>query len=119
MIDVIIPAYNCSATLGRTLASLVAQTDSNFNIIIVDDCSTEDIKSIIDNYINTLSITYVRNQENLGCGMSRQIGIDNSINDFFCFLDSDDMFMPYTIETFNAIIRSNPDTEMIHSYFYE
>ena len=119
MIDVIIPAYNCSATLGRTLSSLVAQTDSNFNTIIVDDCSTEDIKSIIDNYINTLSITYVRNQENLGCGMSRQVGIDNSTNDFFCFLDSDDMFMPYTVETFNAIIQSNPETEMIHSYFYE
>ena len=119
MIDVIIPAYNCSATLGRTLASLVAQTDSNFNTIIVDDCSTEDIKSIIDNYINTLSITYVRNQENLGCGMSRQVGIDNSTGEFFCFLDSDDMFMPYTIEVFNTLIKKNPNTEFVHSHFYE
>ena len=50
MIDIIIPAYNCSQTLNRTLGSLVAQTDSNFKVIIVDDCSTENIKPIIDRY---------------------------------------------------------------------
>ena len=47
MINIIIPAYNCSSTLGRTLSSLVAQTDTSFEVIVVDDCSTEDIKSII------------------------------------------------------------------------
>jgi glycosyltransferase involved in cell wall biosynthesis len=61
MINVIIPAYNCCLTLGRTLSSLVAQTDENFEVIIVDDCSTEDIKSIVDDYSNKLNITYIRN----------------------------------------------------------
>ena len=119
MINVIIPAYNCRATLGRTLSSLVAQTDPNFEVIIVDDCSTEDIKSIVDDYTNKLNIIYIRNEQNLGCGMSRQVGIDNATQKFITFLDSDDMFMPYTIETFNSIIEANPDTEYLHSYFYE
>ena len=64
MIDVIIPAYNCKSTLERTLGSLVAQTDPNFKVIIVDDCSTEDIKSIVDDYSSKLKITYIRNEEN-------------------------------------------------------
>lgn len=119
MINVIIPAYNCRATLGRTLSSLVAQTDPNFEVIIVDDCSTEDLKSIVDDYTNKLNIIYIRNKQNLGCGMSRQVGIDNSTQKFITFLDSDDMFMPYTVETFNSIIEANPDTEYLHSYFYE
>ena len=51
--------------------------------------------------------------------MSRQVGIDNATQKFITFLDSDDMFMPYTIETFNSIIEANPDTEYLHSYFYE
>ena len=119
MINVIIPAYNCRATLGRTLSSLVAQTDPNFEVIIVDDCSTEDLKSIVDDYINKLNIIYIRNEQNLGCGMSRQVGIDNATQKFITFLDSDDMFMPYTVETFNSIIEANPDTEYLHSYFYE
>lgn len=119
MINVIIPAYNCRTTLGRTFSSLVAQTDLNFEVIIVDDCSTEDIKSIVDDYCDKLNIVYIRNEQNLGCGMSRQVGIDNATQKFITFLDSDDMFMPYTIETFNSIIEANPDTEYLHSYFYE
>ena len=119
MINVIIPAYNCRTTLGRTFSSLVAQTDPNFEVIVVDDCSTEDIKSIVDDYRDKLNIVYIRNERNLGCGMSRQVGIDNATQKFITFLDSDDMFMPYTIETFNSIIEANPDTEYLHSYFYE
>lgn len=119
MINVIIPAYNCHSTLGRTLSSLVAQTDTNFEVIIIDDCSTEDIKSIVDDYTNKLNIIYIRNEQNLGCGMTRQVGIDNATQKFITFLDSDDMFIPYTVETFNSIIEANPDTEYLHSYFYE
>lgn len=119
MINVIIPAYNCRATLGRTLASLVAQTDTNFEVLVVDDCSTEDIKSIVDDYMDKLHVIYIRNENNLGCGMSRQVGIDNATQKFITFLDSDDMFMPYTVETFNSIIEANPNTEYLHSHFYE
>ena len=119
MIDVIIPAYNCQSTLGKTLSSLVAQTDDNFEVIVVDDCSIEDIKLIVNDYSDKLKIKYIRNKNNLGCGMTRQVGIDNATQKFITFLDSDDMFMPYTVETFNSIIEANPDTEYLHSYFYE
>lgn len=119
MIDVIIPAYNCNKTLGRTLASLVAQTDNDFIVTIVDDCSTENLRPNIDEYSNRLRISYVRNEKNLGCGMTRQTGIDNTKCGHFTFLDSDDMFMPYTVEIFNSIVKANPDTDLIHSYIYE
>lgn len=119
MINVIIPAYNCRKTLGRTLSSLVAQTDTNFEVIIVDDCSTENIKEIVDDYLYKLNIIYIRNDKNIGPGMSRQVGIDNATQKFITFLDSDDMFMPYAIETFNSIIDANPNLEYLHSYFYE
>lgn len=119
MINVIIPAYNCRATLGRTLSSLVAQTDPNFEVILVDDCSIEDVKSIANDYSSKLNIIYIRNDKNLGCGMTRQVGIDNATQKFITFLDSDDMFMPYTVETFNSIIEANPNTEYLHSHFYE
>lgn len=119
MINVIIPAYNCAATLGRTLASLVAQTDSDFSVIIVDDCSTENLLPIVDDYSNKLSIKYIRKTENQGCGMARQMGIDNVTASHFTFLDADDVFMPYTVEVFNQHIKSNPNTEYVHSYFYQ
>lgn len=119
MIDIIIPAYNCCKTLGRTLASLVAQTDTEFIVTIIDDCSTENINPIVDEYRDKLNIRYIRNQKNLGVGMTRQVGIDNSTKPFFCFVDSDDILMPYAVETFNSIVKANPNTEYVHSYFYE
>ena len=118
MIDVIIPAYNCTATLDRTLGSLVAQFNKNFKVTIVDDCSTEDIKSIIDKYTHLLNIKYVRNEKNMRCGMSRQVGIDNSEGEYFTFLDSDDTFMPYTISVFYENIERYPEIDIFNSYFY-
>jgi glycosyltransferase involved in cell wall biosynthesis len=119
MIDIIIPAYNCSNTLGRTLSSLVAQTDTDFNVIIVDDCSTENLEPIIEDFKNSLNIKYIRNDVNIGAGMSRQVGMDNSLSKFIVFLDSDDMFMPYAIETFNSASKANPNIEFLQTYFYE
>ena len=119
MINVIIPAYNCTATLGRTLASLAAQTDPDFSVIIVDDCSTEDLLPIVEDYSNKLRIKYIRKQKNQGCGMARQTGIDNATASHFTFLDADDILMPYAVEVFNQHIKANPATEYVHSYFYE
>lgn len=119
MIDIIIPAYNCTKTLDRALGSLVAQTDKRFKVTVVDDCSTENLLSIVDRYRDILNISLIRNIKNIGCGMSRQVGIDNTCCSHFTFLDSDDVFMPYTIDTFNSIIEANPDVELIHSYIYK
>lgn len=118
MIDIIIPAYNCAKTLFKTLSSLEAQTDSDFKVIIVDDCSTEDLTPIIDSKRASLHITHIRKEVNEGCGMARQTGIDNATSEYITFLDADDILMPYAVETFNAMIVSN-DFDIYHSYFYE
>lgn len=118
MITVIIPAYNCRGTIEKALSSLVAQTDSNFITIIVDDCSTERIDDIVDAFRGVLNLKYIRNQHNVGCGMSRQVGIDACSSTHYCFLDSDDMFMPYTVQVFNEILADSPDIEMLCGDFY-
>ena len=119
MINIIIPAYNCTATLGRTLASLAAQTDPDFSVIIVDDCSTENILPIVEDYRNKLNMKYIRKSKNQGCGMARQTGIDNATASHFTFLDADDILMPYAVEVFNQHIKANPNAEYVHTHFYE
>lgn len=117
-IEVIIAAYNCRNTLHRTLASLESQTDSNFYVHIIDDCSTEDFSDIIK-YHNKLDIKVTRNKLNLGAGMSKQVGIDMTDADYIAFLDSDDVLMPYTVEIWRNMATSSPSTDVFHSYFYE
>ena len=115
----IIPAYNCSKTLDRTLNSLVTQTIKKFNVVIVDDYSTENIKEIIDKYLEQLNITYIRNKTNIGCGGSRQVGIDfvGTSDDYVTFLDADDILVPEAVEIFLNTISNNTGVDIIFSYF--
>lgn len=108
---IIIPAYNCSKTLGRTLDSLVQQTNKEFSVVIIDDCSTENILDIIKSYEKQLKIKYIRNTENQGCGAVRQIGIDEvGLSDnYIAFLDSDDILFPWAIDTWNQASLSEYD----------
>jgi glycosyltransferase involved in cell wall biosynthesis len=116
-LEIIIPAYNCETTLKRTLNSLVAQTNKAFTVLLVDDCSTQDIRTIADDYKDKLSIQYVRNTENVGCGMTRQKGIDETKADYITFLDADDILLPNAIDLWlNEINQTKP--EVIYSPFF-
>jgi glycosyltransferase involved in cell wall biosynthesis len=116
MIDIIMPAYNCSSTLDRTLQSLSEQTNKNFNLIFVDDCSTENLTTILSKYGDKINIIYVRNTTNLGCGLSRQVGIQNLVSEYFMFCDSDDIVLPKTVEIFHREMEKNP--EIVIGKFY-
>lgn len=109
-IEIFIPAYNCRATLPRTLASLAAQTDPDFSVCVVDDCGVEPLDDICAMF-PTLNLRLVRNPVNLGCGLSRQSAIDTSDADYLIPLDSDDMLLPMAISVFrqNAILHPEVD----------
>lgn len=119
MIEIIIPVYNNKETLPRTLYSLMAQLDQNFKVLIVDDCSEDNIYDIFNDFKNKLNIRYIRNEKNLGIGMSRQVGIDNSTEEYITFLDSDDVFFPYSISIFNEALKQRPGINLLFTYFYE
>ena len=119
ILDIIIPAYNCKDTLPRTLSSIVAQTKKEKCIVtVVDDCSTEDLQPIIDDFKKYIKINYIKLKENLKYpGLVRQVGIDNSIGHFIMFLDSDDVLEPTAVEHLhNEMIRT--DRDVIMGYFY-
>lgn len=124
MIDVIIPAYNASKTLGRALASLAAQTDTDFRVTVVDDCSEWDehcamVRAVTAYQNQKLNVDIVTRGENGGPGMARQLGIDVTDGEWLTFLDADDVMMPYAIEAFKVIIGNNPRMNMLHSSFYK
>lgn len=105
-IEVFIPAYNCRDTLPKALASLVAQTDSDFSVCVVDDCGNEPLEDICAMF-PMLNLRLIRNPENLGVGLTRQVAIDTSDADYLIELDADDMLMPMAIDIFkqNATLK--------------
>ena len=123
MIDIIIPAYNCSKTLPKLLASIGAQTKPEKCIVtIVDDCSTEDLKPIIRDfkkYFN-IKLQYIRLEENLKWpGLVRQAGLDRTNAPYVMFLDSDDFLSPRAVELAIREMRSTNSDVIIGSFYGE
>jgi len=97
-VSVIIPFYNRNTKLKRAIKSVLNQTHQNFEIILVDDGSTEDIsnaKAFAKKYDN---ITLLKNKANSGPSVARNLGIKAATGDYIAFLDSDDEFAENKLE---------------------
>ena len=95
-ITVIIPTYNREKLLVKTIESVLNQTVKADEIIIIDDGSTDNTKDIVKNY-NKTEIKYIY-QENKGVSNARNHGIQQSSNEWLCFLDSDDIWESNKLE---------------------
>ena len=116
-IEIFIPAYNCRNTLSKTLASLAAQTDPDFSVCVVDDCGQEPLDDICAMF-PMLNLRLIRNEKNLGCGLSRQSAIDTSDADYLIPLDSDDMLLPMAINIFKQNAKLKPDVDFFVSWVF-
>lgn len=112
LISVIIPTYNCSQYLENTLQSVLNQTCNDFEIIVIDDGSTDNTSDTIKPYAS--HIQYHR-QENKGAASARNQGIKLSSGKYVAFLDSDDLWEPEKLADQMNIIKNQPDFPIIHT----
>ena len=107
--SIIIPAYNAEQFIDTTLNSVFNQTYKNYEIIVVDDCSTDNTYSILKEYNN---IRLFKTPQNSRQGVARNIGLDACRGEYIIFLDSDDTIYEYnSLEKLNECIinHNNPD----------
>lgn len=99
LVSVIIPAYNSEKYIEKCLNSVINQTYSNIEIIIVNDCSPDNLEEIVIKYKEKYpKIIYLKNEVNMGVGPTRNRGIDKASGKYLYFLDSDDYILPNCIE---------------------
>ena len=89
MISIILPTYNRSAIINRTIDCVLNQSYTNFELIIINDCSSDDTEKVIKSY-DDKRIKYVSNSNNIGCANSRYLGYQHSKGDVLVFIDDDD-----------------------------
>ncbi len=104
--SIIIAVYNRKDELQELLNSLVSQTDTNFEIIIVDDGSKEKLESVASNYSEKLNIRYYY-KENTGAGLTRNYGSKHASGNYFIFLDSDCIAPLHYIENVRKELKRN------------
>ena len=96
-VSVIIPTYNLENYIGRCLESVINQSYSNLEIIVVNDGSTDNTQIIAEQYLRNDSRIIVINQDNMGLSGARNTGLDVSTGDYIYLLDADDFINPNTI----------------------
>jgi glycosyltransferase involved in cell wall biosynthesis len=102
--SVIIPAHNRADLLRQALTSVFAQGFSDFEAIVVDDGSTEDLSPVADEYQGR--VLFLR-QKNAGPSAARNYGLSKAAGDYVAFLDSDDMWFPWTLHSYRKAIDEN------------
>lgn len=109
MISVIVPIYNVEKYLNRCLDSIKNQTYTDFEVLMIDDGSTDRSQEIARNYQNDTRFKLFI-QTNQGQGAARNLGLDNIKGDYICFIDSDDYVEEKYLEIlFNALIMNDAD----------
>ncbi len=112
MISVVIPLYNKAHTIANTLSCVIGQTFQNFEIIIVDDGSTDNGVELIKEKFNDSRIKII-SQPNQGVSAARNTGIDNAGGDWISFLDADDLWSINYLEEVDRAILKFPEAKYI------
>ena len=97
-ISVIIPVHNREAYISKAIESVLNQTFKNFQLIVVDDASSDDTYFSILPYLEDNRLTYYYLDKNRGVSYARNFGIKNATGDLIAFLDSDDYWLPEKLE---------------------
>jgi glycosyltransferase involved in cell wall biosynthesis len=105
-VSIIIPTYNRAHFLPDAIESVFAQTYRNWELIVVDDGSTDNTKEVVEKYGSRVRYFY---QENKGPGAARNLGIRQARGEYIAFLDSDDMWMPEKLERQVRLFEREPD----------
>jgi glycosyltransferase involved in cell wall biosynthesis len=111
-VSVVIPVYNGARTIGRALESVFAQTFRDFEIIVVNDGSTDDTASVLAGYGDRIHLV---SQSNRGVSAARNAGLRVSVGEYLVFLDDDDEWMPEMLARCTAVLDQDPDCVLAYT----
>lgn len=116
LFSIVIPVYNCEKYLNKCIDSVLNQTFENFEVLLIDDGSTDRSRKICDEYLKKDKRIKVIHQKNSGVSSARNVGIDMAKGKYLSFLDSDDYVDEYWLET-SIKYLNNYDIELLNYGF--
>jgi len=114
-VSILIPTYNYSHHIGEAIESALNQTYTDFEMIIVDDVSTDNTDEVVQKYLNDKRITYYKNPVNLGLVENFNQCLTYAKGEYIKFLLADDKFEPTLLEKFVGIMEQYPKVSLVTS----
>ena len=113
LFSVIIPVYNSGKYLKKCINSVIAQKHNKTEIILIDDCSTDNSLKICNSFKKNPLVNLICHKKNLGVSLTRNNGILAAKGKYILFLDSDDYFLPNSLGNIERLIKENPNPDLI------
>lgn len=108
LVSIVTPNYNCQKYIAETIESVLKQTYTNWEMLIVDDCSTDgSYETALEYSKKDTRIKVFRNENNLGAAVSRNKALDVANGEYIAFLDSDDLWLPEKLEKQIKFMQDN------------
>ncbi|HEU5397112.1 MAG TPA: glycosyltransferase family 2 protein [Verrucomicrobiae bacterium] len=118
LLSIVVPAFNAEATVAHTLDSIRTQTFGDFEVLVVDDGSTDSTASVVRNFCAGDSRFILIQQPNAGVSAARNAGIERARGELIAFLDADDEWLPEKLAKQVALLRDNPRINFSYTNFY-
>ena len=115
LVSVIMPTYNCGRFICESIDSVLAQTYTEWELLIVDDGSTDETEQIVVGYTDP-RIRYLRNPQTVGAALTRNTALREARGSYIAFLDADDVWMPTKLERQIAFMEQNGYAFTYHDY---
>jgi glycosyltransferase involved in cell wall biosynthesis len=116
-VSVCIPVYNGGVYIAEAIESVLAQTYKGFQLIICDNCSTDNTEHIVRSFRDS-RVTYVRNSENLGLVGNANRCLELADGEYVCIFHHDDVMLPGNLERKIRILDENPEVGFVHSNLF-
>ena len=114
VVSIILPTYNRASLLPRAVDSVLAQSWTSWELIVVDDGSIDDTVAVVSRYCRADARIHLLQQDNGGPGAARNRGFEKSNGDLVTFLDSDDEYLPEHVAIRVAYLEQYPDVGLLH-----
>ncbi len=117
LVSVVMAVFNGTAYLRQAIESALGQTYSHLELIIVDDCSTDNSVAVVENYLTDARVKLVRNERNGGVAAARNRALGLAKGELIAFLDQDDIWLPRKLELQVAALRAHPEVGLMHANY--
>ena len=117
LFSIVIPTYNRADLILETIDSVLTQTYPHYEILVIDNCSTDNTEEVLESLIQQQKIRYIRNEKNYERAYSRNVGLKNATGDFLTLLDSDDFMYKDSLQDAVDFIQQNPAIKVFHNKY--
>lgn len=117
LVSIVMPSWNTAKYIGESIKSVINQTYQNWELLIVDDCSTDNTDEVVESFLKQDSrIRYFRNTHNSGAAVTRNHALKKARGEWIAFLDSDDLWMPEKLEKQIEFMNQNGYVFSYHDF---